>query len=186
MQEMVDTARSTTEELGKLEGMAEDERAQLFETIGMGALKYFLLKVDPKKRMLFDPAESIDFTGNTAPFIQYTYARTRSLLNRFDASVTAWNRDNVQLHDKERQVIAMLHDYPSVIQEAASNYSPALVANYAYELVKGFNQYYQAVPIITDTDSADTIAMRQALVYMLGGVVKSSMGLLGITVPNQM
>jgi len=139
MQEMVDTAKSIAKELGKLEGMTDEEANALYEIVGMGALKYFLLKVDPKKRMLFDPKESIDFNGNTGPFIQYTYARIQSLQRKHTAEVEMPNA--VAITAKEQEIIKLLTEFPAVIQEAAANYSPALVANYAYDLVKEYNTY---------------------------------------------
>lgn len=185
MEEMVSTARHTTEELGKLEGMSEVEREKLFEMIGLGALKYFLLKVDPKKRMMFNPDESIDFTGNTAPFIQYTHARIRSMLRKHNGTANQINT-GIELHDKERSLISTLSEFPGVIEEAGSVYSPALIANYVYDLVKSFNQYYQSVPIITDTQGAEVLNMRVALIQCVSEVISSGMGLLGVHVPEQM
>lgn len=185
MNEMVSTARHTTEELGKLEGLDDDARNELFNMIGLGALKYFLLKVDPRKRMLFDPNESIDFTGNTAPFIQYTHARIRSILRRADSD-SSIEFGPLPLHAKERELIAALSDYPQVIQEAGENYSPALVANYIYDLVKIFNQYYQSVPIISDEGGIEGQQFRLSLVRKVSEIIASGMQLLGIGVPEQM
>ena len=185
MDEMVSTARHTTEEFGKLEGLSEEARQDLFEMIGLGALKYFLLKVDPRKRMLFDPNESIDFTGNTAPFIQYTHARIRSILRRAELD-PAVDFSNCALHEKERELIATLSDYPEVIKEAGLNYSPALVANYVYDLVKIFNQYYQSVPILSDDGDSESQQLRLNLIKKVAEVIASGLGLLGIGVPEQM
>ena len=149
MVEMVDTAREISEELGKLEGYSSEEKEKLYRIIGMGALKYFILKIDPKKQILFDPKESIDFNGNTGPFIQYTYARIQSILRKvdFDFDVTLTEVE-VSLHPKEKEVIKIVQQYPEVIQNAAKNHSPALIANYTYDLVKTYNTFYQSVPIL--------------------------------------
>lgn len=185
MAEMVTTAKETTEELGKLDGVSHEEREALYSTIGIGALKYFLLKVDPKKGMLFDPKGSIDFAGNTAPFIQYTHARIKSILRRYDGAVPEEVSTEVTLDPMEKDLLTAIYQYPTVIREAAENYSPALVANYVYDLVKTFNTYYQAVPILKESDAA-ILEMRIALISAVADVVKSAMGLLGIDVPEQM
>jgi arginyl-tRNA synthetase len=184
MEEMVHTAGVKTEELGKLEGMSESERTELFEMIGMGALKYFLLKVDPKKRMLFDPEESIDLQGNTAPFIQYSHARIKSIMSRFEGELGALKTD-VNLHDSERNLILALSFFPQVIDEAASKYDPSSVANYTYDLVKTFNQFYQQVPILKESEDG-LIQMRIHLIKATAGVVERGMKLLGIQVPDRM
>ncbi len=184
MGEMHHTAKSKTEELGKLEGMSDEEKSDLFEQIGMAALKYFMLKVDPKKRMLFDPQESIDFNGNTGPFLQYAYARIQSLLRKA-GNVDQPDWASVELEDKEKDIIALLHDYPNVVREAGDAMSPAVVANYTYELVKAFNSFYQSVPIVTD-DNPNQSNFRLVLSDMTGRVIKSSLGLLGIDVPQRM
>ena len=183
MQEMYLNAKTISQDLGKLEGMEEKEAETLYENIGLGALKYFMLKVDPKKRMLFDPKESIDFNGNTAPFIQYTHARIQSIIRKFDkpASIDS----SVEMIEKERELIKALTEYPQVIQDAASNYSPALLANYIYDLVKEFNGYYQNVPILV-ADNQKTIAFRVAISQQVAKVIKSGMNLLGISVPDKM
>jgi arginyl-tRNA synthetase len=147
MHEMVATAKSISEDLGKLEGFKTEELEAIYEMIGMGALKYFILKVDPRKRMLFDPAESIDFNGNTGPFIQYTHARICSLNRKADDLNVQTNPES-DLHTKEKELIKVLLRYPEVIQEAADECSPALVANFTYELVKQYNQFYQQVPFL--------------------------------------
>jgi arginyl-tRNA synthetase len=185
MAQMVDTARETTEELGKLDGIDQAERERLFKWIGLGALKYFLLKVDPKKKMLFNPEESIDFTGNTAPFIQYTHARIKSILRRYEGQVGHVNSD-IQLHEKERELICTLNDFPEVVSEAGQQYSPALIANYIYDLVKTFNQYYQSVTILSDDSDTQVKEMRITLISEVADVINKGMGLLGISVPEQM
>jgi arginyl-tRNA synthetase len=146
MDEMTNTARTISQELGKLEGYSNEEKEELYRIIGLGALKYFILKVDPKKRILFDPKASVDFQGNTGPFIQYTYARIQSILRKanFDYSKEV----TIDLHEKEKELIKQLELYPEVIQQAAKNYSPAVIANYTYELVKEFNSFYQNVHIL--------------------------------------
>ena len=183
MQEMYLNAKTISQELGKLEGMEEKDAEALYENIGLGALKYFMLKVDPKKRMLFDPKESIDFNGNTAPFIQYTHARIQSIVRKYDKPASV--EDGIEMIEKERDLIKVLMEYPQVIQDSASNYSPALLANYIYDLVKEFNGYYQNVPILV-ADSEKTIAFRVAISKKVANVIKSGMNLLGISVPDKM
>ncbi|MDA9017865.1 arginine--tRNA ligase [bacterium] len=184
MHEMVATAKSISEDLGKLEGFKAKELEAIYEMIGMGALKYFILKVDPRKRMLFDPAESIDFNGNTGPFIQYTHARICSLNRKADDLNVQTNPES-DLHTKEKELIKVLLRYPEVIQEAADECSPALVANFTYELVKQYNQFYQQVPIFGTTNEHDK-AFRIGLSNFVGKVIASSMNLLGIDVPERM
>ncbi len=183
MQEMVSTAKSIAQELGKLESMSDEAANALYETVGMGALKYFMLKVDPKKRMLFDPEESVDFNGNTGPFIQYTYARIQSLKRKFAAEVQL--PETVAISDKEQEIIKVIAEFPAVIQEAAANYSPALVANYTYDLVKEYNNYYQSTVILT-AESDQLIHFRLALSLKLGEIIKTGMSLLGIRLPERM
>jgi len=183
MQEMVDTAKSIAKELGKLEGMTDEEANALYEIVGMGALKYFLLKVDPRKRMLFDPKESIDFNGNTGPFIQYTYARIQSLKRKHTAEVKIPTA--VAITAKEQEIIKALTEFPELIQEAAANYSPALVANYVYDLVKEFNNYYQNTAILT-AESEELINFRLGLSTKVGEVIQTAMRLLGAGVPDRM
>ena len=184
MREMTLTAGEISQELGKLEGYDEDEKDKLYTIIGLGALKYFILKVDPKKRILFDPKESIDFNGNTGPFIQYTYARIQSILRKANFEkkheILA-----VNLHPKEKELIKILQNYPAIIQNAAENLSPALIANYTYELVKSYNSFYQSVPIF-GADNENDIEIRVQISYMVGCVIKSSFLLLGIEVPERM
>ena len=184
MQEMVSTAASISEELGKLDGFDKDQLASVHETIGLGALKYFILKVDPKKRMVFNPSESIDFNGHTGPFIQYTHARICSLQRRAEAMNTEL-KPETQLHAKEKDLLKAILCYPDVIQEAAADCSPALIANYTYDLVKEYNQFYQQVPIFGAQSEQDK-AFRIGLSSMVGRVISSAMLLLGITVPERM
>ncbi len=181
--EMVSTSRNIANDLGKLDGMTALEADELYERVGMGALKYFILKVDPKKNMLFDPEESVDFNGNTGPFIQYAYARIQSLKRKFNAELTIPKK--VLLHEKEKQIIKQVLDFPDIIQQAANNYSPALVANYIYELVKEYNNYYQSIPIL-NAESDQLIHFRLALSLKVAEVIKNSMILLGIKVPDRM
>ena len=183
IQEMVDTAKDIAETLGKLDGIADEDANELYETIGLGALKYFMLKVDPKKRMLFNPEESVDFNGNTGPFIQYAYARIQSLNRKYTKKIIMPKL--IVLTDKEKLIIKQLTIFPNVIQESANSYSPALVANYVYDLVKSFNNYYQTTPIIT-ADTNELINFRLALSLKIGEVIKTSMSLLGVNVPNRM
>ncbi|WP_158961033.1 arginine--tRNA ligase [Myroides fluvii] len=184
MEEMTNTARSISEELGKLEGYSEEEKETLYNTIGLGALKYYILKVDPKKRILFNPEESVDFAGNTGPFIQYAYARIQSILRRaaFDLSteITA-----IALDPKEKEIIKLLEDFPEVIQNAARSHSPALLANYVYDLVKEYNSFYQSVSILGEEDLT-LKTFRVQLSQKVGLVIQDAFSLLGIAVPNRM
>ncbi|MCG8806241.1 arginine--tRNA ligase [Tenacibaculum finnmarkense] len=183
MDEMTDTARTISQELGKLEGYSDQEKEELYRVIGLGALKYFILKVDPKKRILFDPKASVDFQGNTGPFIQYTYARIQSILRKatFDYS----NAVSIELHAKEKELIKQLELYPEVIQQAANNYSPAVIANYTYELVKEFNSFYQNVHILGE-ENQDKKIFRVQLSKKVADTIKSAFTLLGIQVPEKM
>ncbi|OIQ39143.1 MAG: arginine--tRNA ligase [Bacteroidetes bacterium MedPE-SWsnd-G1] len=184
--EMVNTARSISEELGKLEGYSNEEKEALYRTIGLGALKYYILKVDPKKRILFDPKESIDFQGNTGPFIQYTYARIQSILRKADFEYNViLSEAEVSLHPKEKEVIKLLQQFPEVIQNAAKNHSPALIANYTYDLVKEYNSFYQTVPILGSTVEVEKV-FRTRLSKKVANVIKTAFGLLGIDVPSRM
>ncbi|WGD35220.1 arginine--tRNA ligase [Olleya sp. YS] len=184
--EMADTAQTISEDLGKLDGYTEQEKQDLYKTIGLGALKYYILKVDPKKRILFDPKESIDFQGNTGPFIQYTYARIQSILRKanIDSAITL-NTNEISLHDKEREVIKHLQLFPEVIQQAASQHSPALIANYTYDLVKAFNSFYQNVTILS-ADTQNEIVFRVQLSKVVANTIKNGFNLLGINVPERM
>ena len=184
MVEMTDTARTLSQELGKLEGYSDDEKETLYKTIGLGALKYYILKVDPKKRILFDPKESVDFQGNTGPFIQYTYARIQSILRKatFDYSQSV---TGIELHEKEKELIKIIENYPEVIQLAAANHSPALVANYTYDLVKEFNSFYQNVSILGEENQEKKV-LRVQLSKKVSDIIKSAFSLLGINVPERM
>lgn len=189
--EMTKTAGEISEELGKLDGYSEEEKQALYKTIGLGALKYYILKVDPKKRILFDPKESIDFQGNTGPFIQYTYARIQAILRKadFDYTVTLnasnSNGNKPCLHHKEKELIKQLELFPEIIQNAAAQYSPALVANYTYELVKEFNSFYQNVSILGADNLNDKI-FRVQLSKKVAETIKKAFGVLGIQVPERM
>ncbi len=184
MEEMTTTAQTISEELGKLEGYSADEKAKLFKTIGLGALKYYMLKVDPKKQMMFNPEESVDFNGNTGPFIQYTYARIQSILRKanFDFVTTSVIE---ALHPKEKELIKQIQLFPEVIQDAAKNHSPALVANYTYELVKEFNSFYQNVSILGE-EHHNTKVFRVQLSKKVADTIQLAFGLLGIEVPERM
>jgi len=184
IQEMADTSEEISKELGKLDDYNEDEKKALYKTIGLGALKYFILKVDPKKRILFDPKESIDFQGNTGPFIQYTYARIQSILRKSKNSENTEVLD-ISLHEKEKQLLKQLELFPEVIQNAAIQHSPALIANYTYDLVKDFNSFYQNVSILgADSDNEKTF--RVALSRTVGQTIKNAFSILGIDVPERM
>ena len=185
MEEMEKTAADITEELGKLEGLPQDEKQVLHHHIGMAALKYFILRVDPKKQMLFDPAESIDFNGNTGPFIQYTHARIQSVLRNHEGVIPSVEDLNEMAGADEREMVKMLSQYPDAIGEAARTYNPSVLANYIYDLVKSFNSFYQKNPILrADTDELKNF--RLALTAEVGKVVKKGMKLLGIDVPDRM
>lgn len=184
MQEMTDTAQKIAEDLGKLDSYSAEEKAQLYKTIGLGALKYYILKVDPKKRILFDPAESVDFAGNTGSFIQYTYARIQSIIRKanFDFS----NSSGISsLHEKEKELVKQLELFPEVIQNAAQNRSPALVANYTYDLVREYNSFYQAVSILGEEDLNKKI-FRVQLSKKVAATIALAFQLLGIDVPARM
>lgn len=184
MLEMYTTAKSISEDLGKLEGMSNDAKDKLYNTIGLGALKYFILKVDPKKRILFSPESSVDFTGNTGPFIQYTYARIQSILRKAD-SIDIDILSVESMETKEKEVIQHLIDYPEVVQLAAAQYSPAIIANYLYDLVKLFNSFYQNISILGESEQSHQ-HFRLALTKQVGDLIKQSCDLLGIEVPERM
>jgi arginyl-tRNA synthetase len=184
--EMVNTARDTTKALGKTEGMSESEAETLYHSIGLGALKYFILKVDPKKRMLFDPKESIDFNGNTGPFIQYTYARIKSVLRKaIQNSEFRIQNSEFEIQKKEKDVIKLLHDFPTIIKEAAEAYSPAYIANYVYELAKEYNQFYHEFQILK-AEKEEEKNFRLLLSAKTAEVLESSLKLLGINAPERM
>jgi arginyl-tRNA synthetase len=182
--EMTATAKEISDELGKLDGYTEQEKEALYKTIGLGALKYFILKVDPKKRILFDPKSSVDFQGNTGPFIQYTYARIQSIIRKanFDYSQSI---PTVVLHEKEKELIKQLEVFPEVIQQAATNFSPAIIANYTYDLVKEFNSFYQNVSILGEKNQEKKI-IRVQLSKKVADTIKLAFSLLGIEVPERM
>lgn len=184
MQDMTDTAKQISEDLGKLDSYSAEEKAKLYKTIGLGALKYYILKVDPKKRILFNPEESVDFAGNTGPFIQYTYARIRSIIRKADFDFSA--KTNIEeLHEKEKELLKQIELFPEVIQNAAQNHSPALIANYTYDLVKEYNSFYQSVHILGEIDLTKKI-FRVQLSQKVAEVIKSALTLLGIEVPERM
>ena len=182
--EMIYSAQQTTEELGKAENLSIEERKKLFETIGMGALKYFILKVDPKKKMLFNPKESIDFQGNTGPFIQYTHARIKSILRKA-GDYTATPVPSIEMNTKERDLVRLIYDFEQVVKDAGANYSPAVVANYVYELAKAFNQFYHDFSILKETDESVKL-FRLYLIQFVAQLLKNGMNLLGAEVPEQM
>jgi arginyl-tRNA synthetase len=186
--EVVSEARRTGEELSKLEGFSEAEKDALYEMIGLAALKYFLLKVDPKKRMLFDPAASIDLQGHTGPFIQYTHARIKSLLRKageLSHGAGQLTTDNYQPLPEERAVLKLLHQYPVVLHEAATKLEPSSLANHAYEVVKAYNSFYQAIPVMKEEDAGKR-AFRLALSAAVAEATKKAMWCLGIEVPERM
>jgi len=189
MNEMVEEAEKQTRELGKIEDSTEQEIKDLSEMIGLGALKFFLLKVDPKKRMMFDPSESIQLQGHTGPFIQYTHARIKSILKKADSlniqPDVASLKNVTSLEPAEREVIFKINQYSTKLQEAARDYSPAVVANYAYELAKEYNQFYQAIPIFNEADPAK-LKFRIAFSQVAADTIKKAMRLLGIQVPEKM
>jgi len=189
MQEMIDTAREHTEELGKIDGFTNEQAAELYETLGLGALKYFLLKVDPKKRMLFDPNESIQFQGNTGPFIQYTHARISAILrkaNQLKIEPSASNIQKVQsLEPVEQSLILLLRDYENKVKEAGDNYSPDIIAQYVYDLAKEYNRFYQEISIFNEEDEGAR-KFRVALSGVVAKVIKKGMGLIGAQVPERM
>ena len=189
IEQMVQTAQAITQELGKIDDLSQDQRASLFNTIGLGALKYYILKVDPKKRILFNPEESVDFQGNTGPFIQYAYARIQSILRKsgntgpVEDGTLQWQ--GLNLEQRERALLKTLMQFPDKVTEAAAAYSPAIIANYTYDLVKEFNTFYQNVSIL-GAKEAGLMDFRLALAELTGRVIKSSCTLLGIEVPDQM
>lgn len=183
MQEMVETAKEKAEELGKLENLSEEEKEKSYETVGLGALKYFMLKVDPKKKMLFNPKESIDFNGNTGPFIQYTYARIQSLLAKADYQEQKISE--YEINDSEKDLMMNIFNFKDVVSKAAESLSPALVANYIYELVKSYNSFYQNNPILKQ-DDAVAKQFRLELSAVTGKTIKKGLALLGIGTVDRM
>lgn len=188
IQKMYEEARATSDESGKLADMSEEDKTKLYHMIGLGALKYFIIKVDPKKTMLFNPKESIDFNGNTGPFIQYTHARIRSILRKAaekGIEYSASPMPKVELSAKEIRLIKLLNTFPAKIAEGAQAYSPAVIANYAYDLAKEFNQYYHDTPILKE-ENEDVLKMRLVLIDTLSAVLRKAMGILGIELPERM
>lgn len=182
--EMISNASKLSSDLGKLDDLSSNDKNILNHTIGLGALKYYILKVDPKKRILFDPNDSIDFNGNTGPFIQYTHARIQSLLKKETYKNHSVN-NNLEINTKEKQILKLLTQYPEIIKSSADNLNPALIANYTYELVKTFNSYYQTTTILK-IENNELKLFRLSLSYKVGLIIKSSMELLGIQVPDKM
>lgn len=188
LQKMYEEARATSDESGKLADMSEEDKAKLYHMIGLGALKYFIIKVDPKKTMLFNPKESIDFNGNTGPFIQYTHARIRSILRKAAEKGIEYSASplrKVELSAKEIRLIKLLNTFPAKIAEGAQAYSPAVIANYAYDIAKEFNQYYHDTPILKE-ENEDVLKMRLVLIDTLSAVLRKAMGILGIELPERM
>lgn len=188
IQKMYEEARATSDESGKLADMSEEDKAKLYHMIGLGALKYFIIKVDPKKTMLFNPKESIDFNGNTGPFIQYTHARIRSILRKAAEKGIEYSASplpKVELSAKEIRLIKLLNTFPAKIAEGAQAYSPAVIANYAYDIAKEFNQYYHDTPILKE-ENEDVLKMRLVLIDTLSAVLRKAMGILGIELPERM
>ncbi len=188
MNDMSQTAATISQELGKLEDYSQTEKEELYKMIGLGALKYYILKVDPKKRILFNPEESVDFQGNTGPFIQYAYARIQSILRKAEEINNVWSsavETSMDLHSKEKELLKQIQLFPETIQLAAENYSPALIANYTYDLVKEFNSFYQQVSILGESNKQKKI-LRVQLSKKVGEIIQSSFLLLGIQVPERM
>ena len=186
IEKMYQEAKATSEESGKLEGLEEDQKEDLYRMIGLGALKYFILKVDPKKKMLFNPKESIDFNGNTGPFIQYTHARIKSILRKaaergFQGAISP----SFEPSAKEIRLIKLLNTFPQKIQDAAADFSPAVIANYSYDLAKEFNQYYHDTPVLRE-ENAETLKARLVLLEIFASVLEKAMGILGIRLPDRM
>ena len=183
MELMVEDAYKTSMELGKFDDMTEEERREIARIVGMGALKYFILKVDARKNMLFNPEERIDFNGNTGPFIQYTYARIRSILRK--ATETPATLENPELSEKEVELIQKMNEFSAAVEQAGKDYSPSGIANYCYELTKVFNQFYHDYSILNEPDEQKK-TVRLMLAKNVAKIIKSGMGLLGIEVPERM
>jgi len=186
---MIETARQISEQQGKLEGLSDEEKNAIIRTVGMGALKYFILRVDPKKNMVFDPKESIDFNGNTGPFVQYSHARIHSVLRKakeLNLSVRPIQVEKIgTLDEKEKELIQLLYEFRSVLAQAVDELSPAVMANYCYELAKAFNQFYHELPILKETDE-ERRQFRLTLSAATAKVLKYAMNLLGIEMPDRM
>jgi arginyl-tRNA synthetase len=185
MDEVIEKATEITSERGHLEGMSDQEKAKLFSQIGLGGLKYYLLKVDPKKRMMFNPEESIDLNGNTGPFIQYAFARIQSLLSKADFNDLNWELETYDISEEEKIIIKTMNSFPTIIDEAAKTYSPALIANFVYELVKNYNHFYQSVKILTE-ENQNLKAARLLISLEVGKTIQKCLKLLGIEVPKRM
>ncbi len=183
--EMIQTAKETTEEKGKTDGLTEEQSGELYRMLALGALKYYLLKVEPKKRMLFDPKESIDFQGNTGPFIQYTHARIKSILRKSGQTEFLVPNEKFEINQEEVELVFLVKDYKKIVSQAAADYSPALVANYIYDLAKTFNGFYAKHSVLNEEDKTK-VAFRLALIEQVALVIKKGMGLLGIDVPEKM
>ena len=186
IEKMYEEAKATSEEAGKLDGLTEAEKDSLYRMVGLGALKYFIIKVDPKKKMLFNPKESIDFNGNTGPFIQYTHARIKSILRKAEErGITPRIAEGIALNPKEMRLLKILNAYPRKIAEGAAAFSPAVIANFAYDLAKEFNQYYHETPILGEEDRA-LLEARLVLIGTVACVLRKAMGILGIQLPDRM
>ena len=186
IEKMYEEAKATSEEAGKLDGLTEAEKDSLYRMVGLGALKYFIIKVDPKKKMLFNPKESIDFNGNTGPFIQYTHARIKSILRKAEErGITPRIAEGIVLNPKEMRLLKILNAYPRKIAEGAAAFSPAVIANFAYDLAKEFNQYYHETPILGEEDRA-LLEARLVLIETVARVLRKAMGILGIQLPDRM
>jgi len=185
LDEMESTARALSEELGKTEGLGEAEKAQLYRVLGHGALKYFILKVDPRKRMVFNPEESIDFNGHTGPFIQYSHARIKSILRKAEGRSTAWSWSDIAVDERSKELIQTLDRFPEAVQQAARNYSPAVVAQFAYDVAKAFNAFYQSNPIL-NAESDALVAFRVELCRTTASALRRALEMLGIEAPDRM
>ena len=185
LDEMESTARALSEELGKTEGLGEAEKAQLYRVLGHGALKYFILKVDPRKRMVFNPEESIDFNGHTGPFIQYSHARIKSILRKAEGRSTAWSWSDIAVDERSKELIQTLDRFPEAVQQAARNYSPAVVAQFAYDVAKAFNAFYQSNPIL-NAESDALVAFRVELCGTTASALRRALEMLGIEAPDRM
>jgi len=188
MDEMITTAQEMSQELGKLEGLDDNEKENIFRIIGMGALKYYMLKVDPVKNMLFNPRESIDFDGNTGPFIQYTYTRIRSVFRKaceMKIFIPVSVQPDIQLNDKEKNLMRLVHDFPAIVSEAGNSYNPSLIANFVYDLVREYNQFYHEYSILKE-ENPEIRDMRLVLSQVVADVTRKGMELLGIEMPERM
>jgi arginyl-tRNA synthetase len=185
LDEMESTARALSEELGKTEGLGEAEKAQLYRVLGHGALKYFILKVDPRKRMVFNPEESIDFNGHTGPFIQYSHARIKSILRKAEGRSTAWSWSDIAVDERSKELIQTLDRFPEAVEQAARNYSPAVVAQFAYDVAKAFNAFYQSNPIL-NAESDALVAFRVELCRTTASALRRALEMLGIEAPDRM